>query len=135
MAAIRIVDFVNLVKSERGGSASAAARERFGEGELTSERFDYFPEPSVEMQLFTVRLRPDVEIRPHAHSEDEAIYVTEGSLALGARTVGVAGAVFIPARTLYGFRAGPDGCVFLNFRPAARADYISREELLEQRSS
>ena len=35
--------------------------------------------------------------------------------------------------TLYGFRAGPDGCRYLNFRARADSTYFSKEHIVEER--
>ena len=77
----------------------------------------HHPGSPDELQLFEVVFPPDTEITPHAHDEDEIVYVLEGELHLGARVLTPGMSVYIPGRTLYGFRAGPEGLRFLNFRP------------------
>lgn len=52
----------------------------------------------------------------HSHSEDEVIFVRGGSIRLGKRLCGPGTALAIAANTKYGFRSGPDGLSFVNFR-------------------
>lgn len=59
----------------------------------------------------------DFEVAPHFHSEDEVIVVTAGQIVLGKRAYGRGTAIAIPRDTIYGFRTGPDGLSFINFRP------------------
>ena len=81
-----------------------------------------------------MRYDPGTVIEPHAHVEDEIIYVLEGSLAVGNRTYPAGSALSVSRWTLYGFRAGPNGLRFVNFR-AAQSDrpHISRDEFLAER--
>ena len=39
----------------------------------------------------------------------------------------------IGGSTLYGFRAGPDGCRYLNFRAQADSTFFTKEDILEAR--
>jgi hypothetical protein len=61
----------------------------------------------------------DEETPLHSHSEDEVIFVTSGSVRLGARLFGPGTAVAVAANTKYGFFSGPDGLGFVNFRGAS----------------
>ncbi len=72
-----------------------------------------------ELELFEVRKGPNISNEPHAHVEDEIVYVLEGSLVIGNRTFEAGSAILIPAWTLYSFRSGPNGVRFANFRPRA----------------
>lgn len=53
----------------------------------------------------------------HAHSEDEIIFITQGSMRLGNRLAGPGTALAIAADTFYSFTPGPEGLRFINFRP------------------
>jgi len=57
-------------------------------------------------------------VPPHYHSEDEIIVITDGQMQVGARFLGVGGAIAIAERAAYSFRAGPEGLSFINFRNA-----------------
>jgi mannose-6-phosphate isomerase-like protein (cupin superfamily) len=94
----------------------------------------YFPGGPDECQLFEVRCDPDKQFNPHAHEEDEIMFVLEGELHLGRQVFYAGSALFIPGRTLYAFRSGPEGLTFLNFRPRADRTYISRAELVAARN-
>ena len=71
------------------------------------------------LQLVEIRYEPNSEIQLHSHDADELIYILEGSMQLGNRTVGPGTSLFIAGGTFYGFSAGPDGLQILNFRPRA----------------
>jgi hypothetical protein len=85
-------------------------------------------------QLLDVRYTADHVVAPHAHHEDEILFVVEGDLILGARTLHAGDAVLIPALTLYGFTSGPEGLRFLNFRPRRSAGILSKEALRVRRA-
>jgi hypothetical protein len=89
----------------------------------------------TEPELFEVRSPPNTVVHPHAHLVDEIIYVIAGELIVGSRTLGPGSSVFIAGRTLYTFRAGPDGVHFVNFRPCSGGGYLSKDELMAQRGS
>jgi redox-sensitive bicupin YhaK (pirin superfamily) len=87
-----------------------------------------------KLQLFEIRLEPDLEITTHAHADDEIIAVVEGALHFGRRVCGAGSSFFIPGNTLYGFRAGSDGCRYLNFRAQADSTFFTREDIVETRA-
>jgi quercetin dioxygenase-like cupin family protein len=93
--------------------------------DATEVRFHH-PGTDTSPQLFEIRLAPDSEVLPHAHSEDEIIVIVEGELRVGSRVLGPGSSVAIDGDTLYGFRAGPNGVRFLNFRPRADAIYLNK---------
>ena len=76
---------------------------------------------------------PNTLIEPHAHSDDEIIYVVDGELVLGARVLGAGASLYVAGGTLYGFSAGAVGARILVFRPA-KGDYISKQSYLEARA-
>lgn len=74
-------------------------------------------------QLVELRMHPYEEVVLHCHDEDEIMYVLSGEMILGNRKVGPGSSVFIGGGVFYGFRAGPDGLHFLNFRPRIDNSY------------
>ncbi len=58
----------------------------------------------------------DFEVAVHSHTEDEIIFVRAGQMRLGNRLYGPGTTLAIAANTKYGFKAGPDGLSFVNFR-------------------
>lgn len=114
--------------------ASDEMKSRYGAGELSSRRRAVLPVDGESLQLFEVALEPDAEIEPHAHSSSEIIVVTDGEIRFGAQRCGAGTVVFVDADTLYGFRSGPAGARFLNFRPVASAAYVTKDEYLAKRS-
>jgi hypothetical protein len=87
-----------------------------------------------ELNLFEVRLPPNVKVDLHAHTEDEIIFILAGQISVGNRVLGPGDSVFIAGMTLYGFRAGPSGVTYANFRP--RLDYTNynSEQFYEYRN-
>jgi len=53
---------------------------------------------------------------PHRHSTDEILFVLEGDVHFGAYRLGPGDAVAVAAGQRYGFRSGPQGFAFLNYR-------------------
>jgi mannose-6-phosphate isomerase-like protein (cupin superfamily) len=116
--------------------AGAAMRRKIPPEELHGQEVGYyFPGSDDELQLFEVRCDPDVTFNSHAHDEDEIMYVLSGEIHLGRRRYPAGSAIYIPGRTLYSFRSGPDGLRFLNFRPRKDATYITRDEMQQQRTA
>jgi hypothetical protein len=68
----------------------------------------------------------DYEVPVHSHTEDEIIFVRAGSVRLGNRLYGPGSALAIKAHTKYGFRAGPEGLSFVNFR-ASSPSHVSAD--------
>jgi quercetin dioxygenase-like cupin family protein len=86
-----------------------------------------------KLQLFEIRLEPGLEVSRHAHADDEIVYVVDGELHVGRRVCGAGSSFFIPGNTLYGFRAGPAGCRYLNFRARADSTYFTKEHFVNTR--
>jgi quercetin dioxygenase-like cupin family protein len=86
-----------------------------------------------KLQLFEIQLRPGLEVSTHAHADDEIVYVVDGALHVGRRVCGPGASMFIPGNTLYGFRAGPDGCRYLNFRAQADSTYFTKDDVVDAR--
>ena len=73
-------------------------------------------------QLFESQVPPNTVAPIHAHEQDEIIYVLEGEMLLGTKTLSRGSALFVAANARYGFKAGAEGVRFLNFRPR-RCDF------------
>lgn len=77
----------------------------------------------------------DYVVKPHYHSEDEVIVVTGGEIVLGTRRYGRGTAIAIKRDTIYGFRTGPDGLSFINFRPSRPSfAYAGQAEPVDERA-
>lgn len=100
---------------ERDGSD--AALKEFSEEALNTRLRVYEAGSNSSPQLFESQVLPDTVAAVHCHDEDEIMYILEGEMILGARSLKKGSAMFIQAKTHYGFRAGPGGVRFLNFRP------------------
>jgi quercetin dioxygenase-like cupin family protein len=86
-----------------------------------------------KLQLFEIRLEPGLEVGAHAHNDDEIVYVVDGEMHVGRRVCGPGSSMFIPGNTLYAFRAGPQGCRYLNFRAHADSTYFTKEHFVAAR--
>jgi quercetin dioxygenase-like cupin family protein len=103
--------------------------------ELAGKTREHHVGSETEPELFEVWFEPDTVVQSHAHVHDEIIYVVAGSMVLGNRVLEPGSSVFIAGKTLYSFRAGPDGLHFVNFRPQSGAGYLSKDEFMAQRGS
>jgi hypothetical protein len=103
--------------------------------ELAGKTREHHPGSETEPELFEVWFEPDTVVQAHAHVRDEIVYVVAGSMVLGNRVLEPGSSVFIAGKTLYSFRAGPDGLHFVNFRPQSGAGYLSKGEFMAQRGS
>jgi mannose-6-phosphate isomerase-like protein (cupin superfamily) len=103
--------------------------------QLGQETAYHFPGSDRELQLFEIRCAPDTQFHPHAHYEDEILYVVEGEIRFGRRRYPAGSAVYVPSGTLYSFQSGPDGLRVLNFRPRSDDSYITSSELMKLRNA
>ena len=92
----------------------------FESGQLEGVRATWFADGTCEAcrcQLFevTAPATSDREGKAHSHSEDEIIYLLEGSISMGAHTLEPFTALFVPADVRYAL-GGSGGHRFLNFR-------------------
>ena len=74
-------------------------------------------EEAQGIRAYITSLAPGFETPVHTHTQDEIIYVIEGSLLLGKRTLGPGSVLLIQQDTQYQFQAGEDGVRFMNTRP------------------
>lgn len=76
----------------------------------------FHPGTETDLQLYEVRIAPNMEEPHHTHEMDEIIYVVSGELRLGPEAYGPGSSVYVPGGEQYGYRSGPQGLHFLNFR-------------------
>lgn len=73
--------------------------------------------PTCRIALFHVwRSEGGVRDRSHTHTQDELIFVLDGSVVVGGVEHGVGTCLAIPALTRYSLMSGPDGFAILNYR-------------------
>jgi hypothetical protein len=73
--------------------------------------------PTCRIALFHVfRAEGGVRDRSHTHTQDELIYVIDGSVVVGGIEHGAGTALAIPAHTRYSLVSGDGGFAILNFR-------------------
>ena len=75
--------------------------------------------------LYTSRTVPYIS-DAHSHSTDELIHLLWGELRLGNQVVRPGDTLAVDADRRYGFRSGPDGFGFLNYRREASQQTIER---------
>ena len=73
-------------------------------------------------QLFESQVPPNTVAPIHSHEQDEIIYILEGEMLLGQKSLTKGSSLFVAANARYGFQAGAEGVRFLNFRPR-RCDF------------
>ena len=118
------------------GERNAAIRATLSEAEQESTAVWFrHPGSDSELQLFEVRLEPNSVAAPHAHASDEIMVVVDGEMWFGAQRCGPGTSVYIPGNTLYGFRAGPNGARFMNFRPRRDGTYVTKDQLTSSRAA
>jgi quercetin dioxygenase-like cupin family protein len=122
---IRARDRTDRDRSRPGGATQA-------EIDATLYR-SHHPGSATSPQLFEIRIEPNCEVQRHAHSEDEIIAVIEGEIHVGSTVLRAGSSLAIDAYTLYGFRTGPDGVRFLNFRPRADSVYLDAAAFMARR--
>ena len=127
----KFIRTADLLLEERYARIRAAA----SESEQSGAVWFRHPGSDSELQLFEVRLGPNYIAAPHAHASDEIMVVVDGEMWFGAQRCGPGTSVSIPGNTLYGFKAGPNGARFMNFRPRRDETYITRDELSASRAS
>jgi hypothetical protein len=99
---------------EKSGSDLAA--NKYSE-ETLNTKLRIFADGSGSLQLIEAQVLPNTVTAVHAHDADEIIYILEGEILVGNRSLGRGSAIFIEAKTLYGYKTGPEGVRLLNFRP------------------
>ncbi|MSQ53120.1 MAG: hypothetical protein EXR28_14680 [Betaproteobacteria bacterium] len=72
--------------------------------------------PNCDVWLHRSYSNPNRELNTHCHSEDEIIFVTDGSMLLGRQELAPGTAIAIDRDTAYKFKAGPNGLSFVNYR-------------------
>ena len=131
---VRVIDVGDVAWMAPKEGQSGELFEVLDEEECSKARFLH-PGGESELYLHEARTPPDTEILPHVHRTDEIIYVTEGEMHLGARVLRPGSSVYIPANTLYGFKAGPQGLTFLNFRAVRDTSHVMKDEFLAERAA
>lgn len=72
--------------------------------------------PTCRPTLLMVARGDDFAAPVHTHSQDELIYVLEGSILLGRRELGPGATLSVGAGVRYTFRGGPQGFCLINYR-------------------
>jgi len=114
-----LVDVEQLLRSSGAPAEQIAA---LSEDALSAKMRIYELGTESSPQLFESHVPPNLEAPLHSHDQDEIIYILEGEMKLGQRVLSKGSSLFVAADTQYGFKAGPEGVKFLNFRPR-RCDF------------
>jgi quercetin dioxygenase-like cupin family protein len=72
--------------------------------------------PTCRITLFFTGRDAEYASARHSHSADEILYLLRGDVRFGSQRVGPHDAVAIEGGHRYGFRSGPEGFAFLNYR-------------------
>jgi quercetin dioxygenase-like cupin family protein len=101
--------------------------------ELDSSFSDTEPGLDGSLHMSEFDFQPGASFDLHAHDLDEIIYVVDGSLHPGSRSLGAGSSVYIAGDTLYGFAAGEEGARVLVFRADGRVKNWDKDEYLRTR--
>lgn len=96
----------------------------FSEAIMTSfsSSVPYRQEGRDGMSLVNLDLPPGAMLPRHSHSADCLYYIVSGGIFLGKRELGPGDGFFVPADQPYGYRAGAEGVVLLEFRQSTAFD-------------
>ena len=72
--------------------------------------------------LVSLDFPPGAILPRHSHSADCLYYIVSGGIVLGTRELGPGDGFFVPAEQPYGYRAGSEGVVLLEFRHSTAFD-------------
>ena len=133
MAAVRFFDPAGTEFMKPVDVYPDSLKERLTEAEVADTSVRLHHGLPGTLQLFEIRLEPNLQITTHAHADDEIIAIVEGELHVGRRVCGPGSSIFIPGNTLYGFTAGAEGCRYLNFRAQADSSYFGKDDFVEAR--
>jgi quercetin dioxygenase-like cupin family protein len=134
MATVRIVEADSIAWQPVHEAVAPEVAARMSRAERDADVRIMHPGRDGELQLFEAHIAAGEEVSLHAHAADEIIYILAGELQIGRKHLGAGASVFIAGNTLYGFRAGPDGVRFLNFRGQANTSFITRDEFIADQS-
>jgi hypothetical protein len=81
---------------------------------------------TCRISLFEVTRSKRRAGRPHSHSADEIIFLTDGTIELGSYTLQPGTSLCIPGGNRYAEGSGDNGAIFINYRREAsdRTDFI-----------
>jgi hypothetical protein len=130
MARVRIQTETDIDWLVTRDSVPAEKSANFSEGELSASYRIREPGGSNLPQLMELRYEPNAEVQVHAHDEDEIIFIVGGEMHLGSRVLRPGTSIAISGKTFYGFKAGPGGLQFLNFRPRQDTSFYTTKESL-----
>jgi quercetin dioxygenase-like cupin family protein len=133
MGSVRIVEAGSIDWQPVHEAVAPEVAEKMSQAERDGDVRIIHPGIGGGLQLFEARIDPDLEVSLHAHAKDEIIYILEGELLIGRKRLGPGASVFVGGNTLYGFRAGPEGVRFLNFRGESNTTFITKEQFMENR--
>lgn len=80
------------------------------------------------MSLVRLDVPPGGLLPRHSHSADCLYYIVSGGIVLGRRELGPGDGFYVPADQPYGYGAGPEGVVLLEFRQSTAFDTIFHEK-------
>lgn len=127
MATLRIHEKEALTWVTPSEGLSAEETRNLTPGEMTLQMAVREPGSETEPQLIELRYEPHAQVQPHAHSEDEIVFVLEGELHLGVRVLKAGDSMFIPGRSFYSLKAGAEGLTILNFRPRQDVTFFAKK--------
>jgi quercetin dioxygenase-like cupin family protein len=90
------------------------------------------PGKDGSLHLQEYKFLPQAEVSLHGHDKAEIIYILEGSLKFGNRTMDPGSSVYVGEDTLYAFTAGNEGCRLLIFMATGVYQTFYKDEAAKQ---
>ena len=90
------------------------------------------PGKDGSLHLQEYKFLPHAEVRLHGHDKAEIIYILEGSLKFGNRTIEPGSSVYVGEDTLYAFAAGSEGCRLLIFMGSGVYQTFYKDDAVKQ---
>ena len=84
-------------------------------------------EGSDGFSLVSLDFPPGAMLPRHSHSADCLYYIVSGGIVMGSRELGPGDGFFVPADQPYGYRAGSEGVLLLEFRHSTAFDTVFHE--------
>jgi quercetin dioxygenase-like cupin family protein len=78
--------------------------------------------------LVSLDFPPGAILPRHSHSADCLYYIVSGGIEMGKRELGPGDGFFVPEDQPYGYRAGSEGVLLLEFRHSTAFDTIFHEK-------
>ena len=81
---------------------------------------------SAGFSLIESDVAPGTRVPRHKHNLAQVVFIVEGSMQHGSRTLGPGAGYYTPADRPYTLVAGPEGCRYIEFRQGGMSDITTK---------